>query len=84
LKNFEAELRVGTKENPATQVFSKTDDGNKRWDDFKARVVEHVSEYDENKKSNEYQLSAYFHRICVLWPNTILVFERNVWPIYLI
>lgn len=41
LKNYENELRVGTKENSATQVFTKTDEGNKRWEDFKVRVVEH-------------------------------------------
>ena len=52
LKNFETELRVGTKENPATQVFPKTDDGIKRWEDFKARVVEHVSKYDEKSQTN--------------------------------
>ena len=43
LENFENELKNGTKDDPATNVFVKNEDGNKRWEDFKARVVEHVS-----------------------------------------
>ncbi len=40
LKNFENELQH---DQPATNIFTKTEDGNQRWEDFKARVVEHVS-----------------------------------------
>jgi len=43
LKNFENELKNGTTDDPATNVFIKNEDGNKRWEDFKARVVEHVN-----------------------------------------
>jgi len=43
LKNFENELKNGTVDDPATNVFAKNEDGIKRWEDFKARVVEHVS-----------------------------------------
>ncbi len=43
LNNFENELKNGTADDPATNVFAKTEDGNKCWEDFKARVVEHVS-----------------------------------------
>lgn len=41
LKSFENELKNGSKEDPATGVFAHTDDGKKRWEDFKVRVVEH-------------------------------------------
>jgi hypothetical protein len=44
LKNFENELKNGTKDDPGTNVFSKNEDGKKRWEDFKVRVVEHVSQ----------------------------------------
>ena len=40
-QNYENELRVGTTAEVATDVFSKTDDGNKRWADLKIRAVEH-------------------------------------------
>jgi hypothetical protein len=43
LNNFEHELKHGTKDDPATNVFAKTDDGNKCWEDFKVRIVEHVT-----------------------------------------
>jgi hypothetical protein len=43
LKNFESDLKNGSKEDPATTVFVNNDDGKKRWEDFKVRVVEHVS-----------------------------------------
>jgi hypothetical protein len=45
LKNFENELKNGTKDDPATNVFINNEDGKKRWEDFKVRVVEHVSQY---------------------------------------
>ena len=38
------ELRDGLPGSPATGVFEKQGErGNKRWDDFRKRVVEHVS-----------------------------------------
>lgn len=43
LQNFENELKTGTKTDPPTNVFTNTEDGKKSWEDFKARVVEHVS-----------------------------------------
>ncbi len=45
LKTFENDLKNGTKEDPATNVFTNDDDGKKRWEDFKVRVVEHVSRH---------------------------------------
>lgn len=42
-QQYEKELRLGCDENPATQVFLNTEEGNKRWDDFRKRIVEHVS-----------------------------------------
>ncbi|XP_057311225.1 26S proteasome non-ATPase regulatory subunit 12-like [Hydractinia symbiolongicarpus] len=39
---YEKELCEGSADNPATNVFNKTtEDGKKRWDDLKKRVVEH-------------------------------------------
>ncbi|CAF1684553.1 unnamed protein product, partial [Adineta ricciae] len=40
-KNFEQELKNGTADDRATNVFTNDDDGKKRWEDFKVRVVEH-------------------------------------------
>jgi len=40
-KNFENELKFGSKDEKATLVFPSTDQGKQRWNDFKARVVEH-------------------------------------------
>lgn len=42
-QEFEKELRQGSEENPCTEVFSNNEEGNKRWDDFRKRIVEHVS-----------------------------------------
>lgn len=41
-ENYESELRHGTTGSTATDVFSpSSEDGNKRWQDLKTRVVEH-------------------------------------------
>ena len=45
LKSFENELKNGSKEHPATGVFAHTEDGKKRWEYFKDRVVEHVRRF---------------------------------------
>lgn len=37
------ELREGSLDSPATDVFGYTEEGEKRWKDLKNRVVEHVS-----------------------------------------
>lgn len=42
IQQYEQELRQGSAENPATNVFMNTEEGNKRWDDFRKRIVEHV------------------------------------------
>jgi hypothetical protein len=43
-KNFENELKNGTKDDQPTNVFhSKQSDGTQVWNDFKTRIVEHVS-----------------------------------------
>lgn len=39
--NFETMLRVGSADNVATEVFAKSNEGEKRWKDLKTRVVEH-------------------------------------------
>ncbi len=40
---YEKELRVGSAEAPATSLFPMTKEGEKRWETFHRRVVEHVS-----------------------------------------
>lgn len=41
-ENYEVELREGTQNNPATDVFPiNSEDGDRRWKDLKNRVVEH-------------------------------------------
>jgi hypothetical protein len=41
IEHFERDLRIGDSNLPATDAF-KSEDGEKRWKDFKLRVVEHV------------------------------------------
>ncbi len=79
LKTFENDLKNGTKDDPATSVFINNDDGKKSWEDFKVRVVEHVSQ------DFFFLLKLFFFkRICVLWQNIILVFVHKKWLNYLI
>ncbi|CAB4007558.1 26S proteasome non-ATPase regulatory subunit 12 [Paramuricea clavata] len=40
-QQYEKELRDGSPENLATEVFVNNEEGNKRWDDFRKRIVEH-------------------------------------------
>lgn len=42
VEDYGVELRKGSSETPATDVFSSTEEGEKRWKDLKNRVVEHV------------------------------------------
>lgn len=42
VEDYGVELRKGSPETPATDVFSSTEEGEKRWKDLKNRVVEHV------------------------------------------
>ena len=41
VEDYGVELRKGSSETPATDVFSSTEEGEKRWKDLKSRVVEH-------------------------------------------
>nr|XP_038941564.1 26S proteasome non-ATPase regulatory subunit 12 isoform X1 [Rattus norvegicus] len=41
VEDYGVELRKGSSETPATDVFSSTEEGEKRWKDLKNRVVEH-------------------------------------------
>lgn len=41
--DYGKELRDGSPDSPATDVFSYSEEGEKRWKDLKNRVVEHVS-----------------------------------------
>ncbi len=41
IEHFEQDLKVGDSLFPATDAF-KSEEGAKRWSDFKTRIVEHV------------------------------------------
>lgn len=43
VEDYGKELREGSPDSPATDVFTQTEEGEKRWQDLKNRVVEHVS-----------------------------------------
>lgn len=43
VEDYGKELREGSPESPATDVFSYSEEAEKRWQDLKNRVVEHVS-----------------------------------------
>lgn len=43
VEDYGKELREGSLDSPATDVFSYSEEGEKRWKDLKNRVVEHVS-----------------------------------------
>lgn len=43
VEDYKKELRDGSPDSPATDVFSYSEEGEKRWKDLKNRVVEHVS-----------------------------------------
>lgn len=43
VEDFGKELREGSSDSPATDVFTYSEEGEKRWGDLKNRVVEHVS-----------------------------------------
>lgn len=43
VEDYGKELRDGSSDSPATDVFSYSEEGEKRWKDLKNRVVEHVS-----------------------------------------
>ena len=80
LKNFETDLKQGSKDDTATSVFANTDDGKKCWEDFKIRVVEHVSLHPSLR---EFHFLLFYNRTCESWRNIILVFVHKKWLIYL-
>lgn len=43
VEDYGKELREGSSDSPTTDVFSYSEEGEKRWKDLKNRVVEHVS-----------------------------------------
>lgn len=49
VEDYGKELRDGSPNSPATDVFSYTEEGEKRWKDLKNRVVEHVSPIVESR-----------------------------------
>jgi 26S proteasome regulatory subunit N5 len=40
--HFEKDLKVGDSSMIATEIFTEKEKGEKRWNDFKSRIVEHV------------------------------------------
>ena len=56
IEHFEQDLKVGDSSYPATDAF-KSDEGAKRWSDFKTRIVEHVKFF--------YEYCVYLKCICI-------------------
>lgn len=52
-EDYGKELREGSPDSPATDVFSYSEEGEKRWKDLKNRVVEHVSVTASCRGGNE-------------------------------
>lgn len=67
VEDYGKELREGSADSPATDVFTYTEEGEKRWKDLKNRVVEHVS-------AARVQLSPVFVWSCVLIWRSIFFF----------
>lgn len=44
VEDYGKELREGSPDSPATDVFTYSEEAEKRWKDLKNRVVEHVSQ----------------------------------------
>lgn len=75
-RDYETALRAKSSA-PATDVFANDTAGNKRWDDLKKRVVEHVSFVCF---IYIFLLRSYIqNRISALWPNTIHAYPSLVW-----
>ncbi len=55
IEHFEQDLKIGDLNFPATDAF-KSEEGAKRWSDFKTRIVEHVCTYF----INFFKFSLYF------------------------
>uniref|UniRef100_A0A2K6L738 Proteasome 26S subunit, non-ATPase 12 n=1 Tax=Rhinopithecus bieti TaxID=61621 RepID=A0A2K6L738_RHIBE len=53
VEDYGMELRKGSLESPATDVFGSTEEGEKRWKDLKNRVVEHVRICHRNDKTSQ-------------------------------
>ena len=51
VEDYGKELREGSSDSPATDVFSYSEEGEKRWKDLKNRVVEHVSPTGKTKSN---------------------------------
>ena len=47
IATFEEKLKKGAPGLPATSVFT-SEEGEKRWADFKIRIVEHVKYFEKN------------------------------------
>lgn len=67
VEDYGKELREGSADSPATDVFTYTEEGEKRWKDLKNRVVEHVS-------AARVQLSPVFVWSCILIWRSIFFF----------
>ena len=68
------ELKQGSKDSPPTEVFNdKTEEGRKRWDDLKSRVVEHniriMAKYytrvSLKRMAELVSLEIYWHRMAI-------------------
>lgn len=66
MEDYGKELREGSPDSPATEVFSCSEDGEKRWKDLKNRVVEHVSPTGKRSQHVEMTVQLKYRRFEVL------------------
>lgn len=71
VEDYGMELRKGSLESPATDVFGYTEEGEKRWKDLKNRVVEHVRIWHDGDDNLEVNFGKFEHKLlflkCFFW-----------------
>lgn len=66
VEDYGVELRKGSLESPATDVFGYTEEGDKRWKDLKNRVVEHVRIWNDKDDNSKVKFSEFEHKFLCL------------------
>lgn len=63
VEDYGMELRKGSLESPATDVFGSTEEGERRWKDLKNRVVEHVRIWHGRDASLKVNFGKFKHKL---------------------
>lgn len=79
VEDYGMELRKGSLESPATDVFGYTEEGEKRWKDLKNRVVEHVRIWHDRDDNLKVKFGTFEHKLLCLIIKCVdmLHFERT-------